>query len=311
MTATRHLLASLLVLTLLAAVNSDAQSAYKYRDDKGNWVYTDRKPEASVATEQLTLKSEPVAPRIFIERVVSEQRAVLRAVNECLCTVEFGLQVLNPRNVVVSESGEIRAVLPPRSDKTLVEIKPTGLGAPNFKEDWMYVVGAPGTQHRPARPYRVPYSVGQAFRITQAYPTAITHVTPGSRYAIDIALPDQTAIVAARSGRVINVAHKNFRGGVQPTMLDEANFVEILHDDDTVAMYAHLHWDSIRVHPGQMVSRGEYIADSGNTGFTTGPHLHFSVTRNAGLKGESVAIVFAGPNDAPVTPQTGMMLKAH
>ena len=35
--------------------------------------------------------------------------------------------------------------------------------------------------------------------------------------------------------------------------------------------------DSIRVQPGQRVARGEYIANSGNTGFSSGPHLHFAV----------------------------------
>ena len=60
--------------------------------------------------------------------------------------------------------------------------------------------------------------------------------------------------------------------------------------DGTIGVYAHLHWDSVRVQPGQHVQRGEYIADSGNTGFTTGAHLHFAVIRNAGL--EAISLPF-------------------
>ena len=60
-----------------------------------------------------------------------------------------------------------------------------------------------------------------------------------------------------------------------------ANVVRVLHDDGTMALYVHLNWNTIRVVPGQRVRRGEYLADSGNTGFTTGPHLHFVVQRNA------------------------------
>jgi hypothetical protein len=302
--------AGVIAMVVLSAV-SEAQSVYKYRDSKGNWVYTDQKPRADVSTEQITLKTEPIPPRIAVERIMSEKGAVLRAINECTCTVEFGLRVIDPRNVVVSRSGDIHVVLLPHADKTLTEITPNGLGDPTYRYEWGYVIGAPGAQHRPAEPYRVPYAVGQSFRVTQAYPSSITHTTPSSRYAVDIALPEQTPVYAARAGRVVNVAHNSFRGGITPAMAEEANFVEIVHDDDTVAMYAHLHWDSIRVHPGQAVQRGEYIADSGNTGFSSGPHLHFAVARNVGLKMESVPVTFAGPNGEAITPQSGMMLKSY
>jgi hypothetical protein len=67
--------------------------------------------------------------------------------------------------------------------------------------------------------------------------------------------------------------HDAFRGGASPAMMDQANVVDILHDDGTIAMYAHLHWDSIQVHIGQHVDRGQYLANSGSTGFSTGPHL--------------------------------------
>ena len=57
----------------------------------------------------------------------------------------------------------------------------------------------------------------------------------------------------------------------------EANFVQVLHDDGTTAVYAHLQLDTVRVRPGQQVVRGEFIANSGNTGFSTGPHLHWGM----------------------------------
>jgi murein DD-endopeptidase MepM/ murein hydrolase activator NlpD len=97
-------------------------------------------------------------------------------------------------------------------------------------------------------------------------------------------------------------------------LLDQANMVEILHDDGTIGVYAHLHWDSVRVQHVQHVQhvqRGEYIADSGNTGFTTGAHLHFAVIRNAGMAAISVPIQFTGPGATAVTPQQSMMLTAY
>ena len=80
-----------------------------------------------------------------------------------------------------------------------------------------------------------------------------------------------------------------------------ANIVRVLHDDGTMALYVHLNWNTIRVVPGQEVRRGEYLADSGNTGFSTGPHLHFVVQRNEGGSLVSVPLQFADATGAPLT----------
>jgi murein DD-endopeptidase MepM/ murein hydrolase activator NlpD len=87
--------------------------------------------------------------------------------------------------------------------------------------------------------------------------------------------------------------------------------VRILHDDGTHAVYAHLNWNTIRVKPGDAVERGEYIADSGNTGFSSGPHLHFAVLRNVGMRMESVPVVFEGPNSREIPPAVGDTLTAY
>jgi murein DD-endopeptidase MepM/ murein hydrolase activator NlpD len=168
------------------------------------------------------------------------------------------------------------------------------------------------SEHRPDMPYRAPFAVAGGFPVSQAFPTAVTHTTADSRYAVDIAMPIGTDVHAARGGVVFEVTSQNFQGGTDPSRDGPtANLVRILHEDGTFAEYAHLNRSTIRVRPGDVVERGEYIADSGNTGFSSGPHLHFAVLRNRGLGVESLPVTFAGPTGGEITPQTGGELVAY
>jgi murein DD-endopeptidase MepM/ murein hydrolase activator NlpD len=175
-----------------------------------------------------------------------------------------------------------------------------------------FLVGDPSAEHAPPGPYRVPFAVASDFPVSQAYPDVVTHTTPDSRYAVDIVMPVGTDVFAARSGTVFDVSAANFRGGTDALRdISLANVVRILHDDGTYAVYAHLNWNSIRVRVGDYVERGEYIADSGNTGYSSGPHLHFVVVRNAGMAMHSVPVQFAGVNASPIAPATGQSLTAY
>jgi murein DD-endopeptidase MepM/ murein hydrolase activator NlpD len=198
----------------------------------------------------------------------------------------------------------------PRSEQVLLSLESPRGNAP-VPFDYGYVLGDPAATHAPPVPYRAPFALARSYAVTQAPPDAITHRDPGSRHAIDFAMPEGSAVHAARDGIVIDVAHRFFRSGTTQELRDEANYVQVLHDDGTTALYAHLQMDTVRVRPGQRVARGEYIANSGSTGFSTGPHLHFVVLRNAGLRTESVAVSFAGPRGEAVTPRSGRELTAY
>ena len=82
---------------------------------------------------------------------------------------------------------------------------------------------------------------------------------------IDIANHVGTSIHASRGGRVIFTGYLGAYGLM----------VEIQHSDGYKTRYAHC--DEILVRVGEVVTRGDFIARMGNTGRSTGPHLHFEV----------------------------------
>ncbi len=299
-----------LALTLLSGPSA-AQTAYKYRDASGQWVFTDNAPQSATRQDTFNLDHATETLQNTVERLDTGRDTQFTAVNTCLCISTFVERIVHSDDPDLPAGTEIRKILQPRSRELLVRVANAGKGAPSLQYMWKIALGSPDATHRPPGPYRAPFAVGSTYVISQAYPSASTHTTPDSMYAVDIALPDGTPVYAARDGVIINVRHDAFRGGASRAMLDQANVVDVLHDDGTIAVYGHLHWDSIRVHIGQHVSRGEYLANSGNTGFSTGPHLHFVVLRNADFTSVSVPIEFAGPSGIPVTPMTGKPLTAY
>ncbi|GGA16146.1 hypothetical protein GCM10011333_18980 [Sediminivirga luteola] len=94
----------------------------------------------------------------------------------------------------------------------------------------------------------------------------------------DFAAPDGTPLLAAADGTV-TVAE--FSGGYGGLIV-----IEHTIDGDTVATaYAHMWEHGIHVAPGDTVTAGQHIGDTGSSGNSTGPHLHFEV-RLGGTNGE-------------------------
>jgi murein DD-endopeptidase MepM/ murein hydrolase activator NlpD len=304
-------LSVLSALLLSASSVSLAQTAYKYRDASGQWVFTDRAATAVAPGESFSLGHEHGALHLAVDRHDDAESTQLIAINDCLCSVTFKVSIVQSDFAAVATGASYGVTLEPETRQTLVRVAHQGTGKATLRYIWTVALGSPGAVHQPPRPYRAPFAIGSTYPISQAYPTRITHTTPDSQYAVDIALPDGTPVYSAREGTVINVRHDSFNTGTSPVMLDQANVVEILHGDGTIAIYAHLHWDSIRVRIGERVTRGQYIADSGNTGFTSGPHLHFAVIRNTGSEDVSVPVQFAGIGGVAVPPATQMPLTAY
>jgi murein DD-endopeptidase MepM/ murein hydrolase activator NlpD len=107
-------------------------------------------------------------------------------------------------------------------------------------------------------------------RITSRYGWRISPITGrrGFHSGLDIAAPTGTPIGAGMSGRVSSVGYSAVFG----------NYVIISHHSNYRTLYAHL--SSIKTRGGAYVSAGQTIGYVGNTGQSTGPHLHFQVYKN-------------------------------
>ncbi len=123
--------------------------------------------------------------------------------------------------------------------------------------------------------------------ITQPFgSTAFARVAYRTRFhnGIDYGMPVGTPILAAASGRVFAVGcNGRFQYG---------KYIVIQHRDNFFTLYGHLSRQLVSV--GQQVEKGDFIGYSGNTGFSTGPHLHLGVYQTMALRG------FAGAGPIPV-----------
>ncbi len=87
-------------------------------------------------------------------------------------------------------------------------------------------------------------------------------------HGIDLAVPVGTPVQAAREGEVIEVSRSRYGHG---------NMIKIRHDDGWCTVYSHN--SELLKKEGDQVKQGDLIALSGNSGRSTGPHLHFEIRR--------------------------------
>ena len=131
--------------------------------------------------------------------------------------------------------------------------------------DGEMVVDAPIVKSKPKRKVYASAGVGYYTRpIIGGVKTQGIHGHNG----VDIGAPVGSPILAAAEGVVLAAKPSGYNGGY-------GKMVIISHPNGTQTVYGHL--SSVYVTTGQSVSKGEQIGESGNTGRSTGPHLHFEV----------------------------------
>lgn len=131
---------------------------------------------------------------------------------------------------------------------------------------------------------KLPFTCGSTYTCSNGNFTS-SH-TGKDAYAYDFAMPVGTKVRAMRGGSVLRVRKVSSPGsacynGGGSSCANLANTVEVLHADGTVGLYMHL--STISVSKGQGVSQGQVLAKSGNSGYSTGPHLHVQIQGNCGI----------------------------
>ena len=181
-----------------------------------------------------------------------------------------------------------RASVPAGGSTLVARLRPPSGRSGNLQ---LRMQAVPGSSN--ARPRDVDYlpPLRGPARIDQGFGGSFSHDDVQNRHALDFAADIGTPVFAARAGRVMQV-EAGFRasGIASRDNRGRANFIRILHDDGSMALYGHLAVDGVQVQLGQQVAQGEYIGRSGNTGYSTAPHLHFVVQVNRG--GTLVSIPF-------------------
>ena len=274
----------------MASTSTVAMTIYKSTDANGVVSYSDRPSKGSQVFVFQDRMVERLERQVYLDIKKQKGADVVFVRNDLYAPVEVALAFTGMSNVRGAPAQTIRRVLPARSNTRLALLTAVSGGKPLvYTPMFQYSLGDPAGA---AQGYRYPFPWrGGPFRLSQGANGDYSHFGPKNKYAMDIAMPVGTPIIAARAGVVVKTENSQNGRGTDPS----GNFVRILHDDGTMGVYLHLKQGSVIVREGQRVAVGSPLALSGNTGNSSGPHLHFVVQRNTGMGLVSIPYQFNRP----------------
>lgn len=250
--------------------------------------------------------SLPGKLKVITERHGEKTRFLVRnfETTDMTATIEVGAVNMKP-------SVALPHTLTVPAGQTVEAFTLTPLGSDwSFNYTNHYTVGSHVATHDDAHLYSLPYTAGTSFKVSQGYRGSFSHTGP-DEYAIDWKMPEGTLVRAAREGLVVSVKDHFTKGGANRKYEDCANIVVVQHADGTMAHYCHLAPRSAQVKIGDKVRVGDPLASSGNTGFTSGPHLHFAVFKaRSGFGRQTIPVKFRTATSAGITLVAGENYRA-
>jgi len=122
--------------------------------------------------------------------------------------------------------------------------------------------------------YTLPFKKGNSVKVIQGYNGSFSHQNEN---AIDFGLQVGEEVFSAREGIVINAVSHHNKNCLTKDCAKFNNYILVYHNDGTFASYDHFKKNGIVVKKGDILKKNQLIGYSGNTGWSSGPHLHFVV----------------------------------
>jgi murein DD-endopeptidase MepM/ murein hydrolase activator NlpD len=244
-------------------------------------VYGENLPDGTIMLKASSSHVIPVYLSVDLPRLVNLEADV---------TLPFGIQLD-----------------PGATDQDLFLLRPTtNRGQLGYGISYSFARGNPYTaDHDDDHLYLFPFEHGTKRRLSQGFGGRFSHYGE-NEYAVDFEMPEGTPILAARGGVVAEVKEDSTTGGRSMAYSASGNYVLIAHSDGSFGNYVHLQPDGAVVEPGDSVEEGDLIGYSGNTGRSSGPHLHFDVRiPQPNGRMQSIPFLFRGDGGSAEEPIEG------
>ncbi|MCX7097086.1 MAG: M23 family metallopeptidase [Methylococcales bacterium] len=298
----------LIIFLLLLSQPAIGKKLYKYQDENGLWFFTDQAPttEKDVSVKQLDVDPKN---RIKLYNSGSKDQPNFYVYNDFAGPAELEISFSTQQNTYSIPELPRRFVVMAGKSEVLFQVRAIDYTNPwSYQLSYKYVPGNPIENDVVTKSYLPPIAPNASFSISQGFGGTFSHTDESNKYAVDISMPVGTPIYAAREGVVMSVDNDFYKNGLANKYLAEANSIRILHDDGSMAVYGHLELEKAEVHAKLRVQAGQLIGYSGNTGFSSGPHLHFVVQVNKGMALTSIPFTFLSYDGKAEEPVLGKIL---
>jgi murein DD-endopeptidase MepM/ murein hydrolase activator NlpD len=289
-----HWFRYLLLIVLLMSCTAHSEEVYRWKDKQGRTQYADQASAAPNAAQEHYAPDDSGQAFVELESINHSDGWNIYVSNRLSGPVEVQLNLLSARDISTQPQLPTTRVLNAKERVLITQVFRNGNSA-DFNINMYAVRGDPMATTKD-RAYRLPFDETANYSLSQAFHGGFTHSDEQNRFAVDFSMPVGTPILAARGGVVMETSSDFDRAGTSKKYASRANFIRILHDDGSMAVYAHLKQNGVMVREGQEVTIGQLIGYSGNTGYSSGPHLHFVVQMNHGMRLVSIPFRMVGPD---------------